>query len=211
MWLIVGLGNPGPEHRNNRHNAGFMAVDEIVRRHGFSTPRKRFQGSVSEGRMSGQKVLALKPETFMNRSGPSVSEAARFYKIPPEQVIVFHDELDLAPGKLKVKSGGGHGGHNGIRSILAHFGAEFTRVRIGVGHPGNKGRVTGHVLGDFTKTDAEWLEPFLDAISSEAELLVAGDREGFLTNVARRIQPARNAGSRRNDAPSEKGGEVKEP
>jgi len=156
LKLIVGLGNPGAKYARNRHNIGFMALDEIASAHGFSPWRAKFQGQVSEGRLGTTKAILLKPETFMNLSGQSVGEAARFHKIDPAEVIVFHDELDLAPGKIRVKTGGGHAGHNGLRSIHAHIGADYDRVRMGVGHPGHKDAVAGYVLHDFHKADADW-------------------------------------------------------
>jgi len=177
MLLIVGLGNPGSRYAANRHNIGFMAVDEIVRRHCFSPWRSRFQGDVAEGRLDGEKTIALKPRTYMNESGRAVGEAMRFFKLRPEDVVVFHDELDLAPGKLRVKRGGGHAGHNGLRSIIAHIGPDFRRVRLGIGHPGDPERVTGHVLGDFAKSDRSWLEPLIDAIGEEAPLLASGTQD----------------------------------
>ena len=177
MLLIVGLGNPGSRYAANRHNIGFMAVDEIVRRHCFSPWRQRFQGDVAEGRLDGEKTMALKPRTYMNESGRAVAEAMRFFKLRPEDVVVFHDELDLAPGKLRVKRGGGHAGHNGLRSIIAHIGPDFRRVRIGIGHPGDPARVTGYVLGDFAKSDREWSEPLLEAIGEAAPLLATGRQD----------------------------------
>ncbi len=177
MLLIVGLGNPGSRYAANRHNIGFMAVDEIVRRHCFSPWRQRFQGDVAEGRLDGEKTMALKPRTYMNESGRAVAEAMRFFKLRPEDVVVFHDELDLAPGKLRVKRGGGHAGHNGLRSIIAHIGPDFRRVRIGIGHPGDPARVTGYVLGDFAKSDREWTEPLLEAIGEAAPLLATGRQD----------------------------------
>ena len=177
MLLIVGLGNPGSRYAANRHNIGFMAVDEIVRRHCFSPWRQRFQGDVAEGRLDGEKTMALKPRTYMNESGRAVGEAMRFFKLRPEDVVVFHDELDLAPGKLRVKRGGGHAGHNGLRSIIAHIGPDFRRVRIGIGHPGDPARVTGYVLGDFAKSDREWTEPLLEAIGEAAPLLTTGRQD----------------------------------
>ncbi len=177
MLLIVGLGNPGSRYAANRHNIGFMAVDEIVRRHCFSPWRQRFQGDVAEGRLDGEKTMALKPRTYMNESGRAVGEAMRFFKLRPEDVVVFHDELDLAPGKLRVKRGGGHAGHNGLRSIIAHIGPDFRRVRIGIGHPGDPARVTGYVLGDFAKSDREWSEPLLEAIGEAAPLLASGRQD----------------------------------
>ncbi|OCW59117.1 aminoacyl-tRNA hydrolase [Hoeflea olei] len=184
MLLIAGLGNPGPQYARNRHNVGFMAVDEIARRHSFSGFSKKFRGDLAEGTIAGEKILLLKPMTFMNLSGDSVGEAMRFYKLSTSDLIVLHDELDLAPGKLRLKSGGGNGGHNGLKSIDAHCGKDYRRLRIGIGHPGHKDRVNPHVLGDFAKADAEWLEPLLDAIAGNAELMVRGDDAGFLNKIA---------------------------
>lgn len=189
MLLLVGLGNPGPRYAQNRHNIGFMAVDEIVRRYGFSPWRNRFQAETSEGRMAGDKVLAMKPQTYMNESGRAVGEALRFFKLEPEDVIVLYDEIDLAPGKLRVKCGGGSGGHNGIRSLESHLGKEFWRVRLGVGHPGDKERVHGHVLSDFAKADQPWLEQLLDAVAVELPTLARGDAPHFMTKVAEAINP----------------------
>ena len=190
MIVLAGLGNPGPQYRNNRHNVGFMAVDAIVRRHGFSPWRRRFQGEVAEGVIGGTKVLALKPLTYVNESGRSVGEAVRFYGLDLGQLVVLYDELDLTPGTLRVKTGGGAGGHNGIRSIDAHCGKDYRRVRLGIGHPGDKDRVTGHVLGDFAKADKAWLEPLLDAVAEHAGLLVAGDDAGFMNKIALAMRPA---------------------
>ena len=189
MHLLVGLGNPGREYAYNRHNVGFMALDEIVQRYGFAPWRRRFQGQVAEGRIDGERVLALKPETYMNESGRAVREAAGFFKLEPEEVIVIYDEIDLAPGKLKVKLGGGAAGHNGIRSIDSHLGNRFWRVRLGVGHPGDKGRVHGHVLKDFKKADREWLDKMLDAVAAELPRLIEGDDGGFMSRVAYLTQP----------------------
>jgi len=191
MLLFVGLGNPGGKYEKHRHNVGFMAVDEIVRRHNFLPEKKRWQSLTHEGRLGGGKVIAVKPQTFMNESGRAVGEAMRFFKLTPADVIVFYDELDLAFGKVKVKLGGGAAGHNGIRSIASHIGPDFARVRIGIGHPGDKARVTGHVLGDFSKAEMPMLEKMLDAISAEAGYLAEGATPRFLTEVARRINPPR--------------------
>lgn len=191
MLVIAGLGNPGAEYRHHRHNVGFMAADAIARRHSFSPWAKKFQALVSEGRLGGDKALLVKPQTFMNLSGQAVGEALRFYKLAPQNLVVLYDELDLAPGKVRVKTGGGAGGHNGIRSLDAHLGPEYRRVRIGIGHPGDKARVTGHVLGDFAKADAEWLDPLLDAIADNAPLLAKGDDSGFMNKVAVATQPAK--------------------
>jgi PTH1 family peptidyl-tRNA hydrolase len=183
MLLLAGLGNPGPTHAGNRHNIGFMAADAIARRHSLSPWSKKFQGLLAEGTLAGEKILLLKPQTFMNLSGQSVGEAMRFYKLAPSSLIVFYDELDLAPGKVRVKTGGGSGGHNGIRSIDQHVGKEYRRVRIGIGHPGVKTRGHGHVLGDFAKADSEWLEPLLSSIADNAPLLMNDDGSSFMNRV----------------------------
>ncbi len=191
MLLFVGLGNPGDKFKAHRHNVGFMAVDEIVRRHNFLPEKSRWQALTSEGRLGTEKVIALKPQTFMNLSGQAVGEAMRFFKLTPADVVVFYDELDLAFGKVKVKVGGGAAGHNGIRSITQHIGADFTRVRIGIGHPGHKDRVHGHVLGDFAKAEQPELEKVLDAVAREASWLAEGDKARFMTEVSRHINPPR--------------------
>jgi PTH1 family peptidyl-tRNA hydrolase len=191
MRLFVGLGNPGAKYAQNRHNVGFMALDRIAADHGFGPWRAKFQGQVSEGTLGAEKVILLKPETFMNLSGQSVGEALRFYKLLPGDVTVFHDEIDLAPGKLRVKTGGGHAGHNGLRSIHAHIGEAYHRVRIGVGHPGRKEAVAGYVLHDFSKADAEWLDDLLRGIGDGAPALAAGDAGKFQNAVALRMKPAR--------------------
>ena len=191
MQLFVGLGNPGATYARNRHNIGFMAVDRIAEDHGFPPFRAKFQGEVTEGRLGGEKVILLKPATYMNRSGQSVGEAMRFYKLAPEDVTVFHDELDLAPGKVRVKQGGGHAGHNGLRSIHAHIGEAYRRVRLGIGHPGRKELVTGYVLHDFGKADAEWLDDVLRGVADGAPDLAAGDQSRFQNAVAARAAPAR--------------------
>jgi PTH1 family peptidyl-tRNA hydrolase len=189
MILLVGLGNPGGEYEQNRHNIGFMALDAIVRRHTFSPWRQKFQGSVCEGSIAGIRTVALKPLTYMNESGRSVAAAAQFYKILPEDIIVLHDELDLPPSKLKVKTGGGHAGHNGLRSIDAHLGAEFHRVRLGIGHPGAKDLVHNWVLGNFAKADAEWVDGLLQAVATSADKLVGKDFPGFMNGVALLTHP----------------------
>lgn len=189
MLLFAGLGNPGPRHAGNRHNIGFMAVDAIVRRHGFPPARSRFSALVQEGRLGEEKVVAIRPQTFMNESGRAVGEAMRFYRLEPADIVVFHDELDLAPGKLKVKRGGGHAGHNGLRSIIAHVGADFTRVRLGIGHPGDRDLVTPWVLSDFAKADGPWVETLCEAIAEAAPWLAAGDPARFMTEVARLTVP----------------------
>lgn len=173
----------------HRHNIGFMAIDVIAIRHGFSPWRQRFKGLCSEGMIGGQKILALKPMTYMNLSGESVQAASAFFKIPPSDITAFHDELDLEPGKVRVKKGGGNAGHNGLRSIDQHLGTpDYWRVRLGIGHPGDKNRVTGHVLGDFAKADMDWLLPCLDAIADEAALLTAQKPEEFMTKIALRTE-----------------------
>jgi PTH1 family peptidyl-tRNA hydrolase len=187
MLLWVGLGNPEPGMARNRHNIGYMALDVIARYHGFSTWRRRFKGYMAEGEIAGMKILALKPLTYMNLSGESVAPAAGFFKLAPAAVTVFHDELDLPPGKIRIKRGGGAAGHNGLRSIDGHLGSpDYWRVRLGIGHPGDKARVLGHVLGDFSPTDIDWLLPCLDAIAEHAGLLATGQREAFATQLATR-------------------------
>ena len=187
MKLFVGLGNPGGQYARHRHNVGFMAVEAIADAHGFGPWRGKFRGEVSEGRLGTEKVLLLKPGTFMNLSGDSVRAALQFYKLEPGDIIVFHDELDLAPGRVRVKTGGGHAGHNGLRSVDAHIGPAFTRVRIGIGHPGDKRLVSPYVLGDFAKADAEWLGDLLRGIADGAPALAGGDPAGFLGAIARRM------------------------
>jgi PTH1 family peptidyl-tRNA hydrolase len=183
--LWVGLGNPGSEHARQRHNIGFMAVEEIARRHGFGPWRKRFKGEVAEGAIGGQRIIALKPQTYMNASGDSVQQAAAFLKIPAANVVAFHDELDLAPGKLRVKLGGGVAGHNGLRDMRRAFASpDFWRVRMGIGHPGHKDAVTGHVLGNFAKLDQAWLEKLLDAVADAAPMLASLKTEDFMTRIA---------------------------
>jgi PTH1 family peptidyl-tRNA hydrolase len=181
MLLIVGLGNPGPEYRRHRHNVGFMAADAIHDRHGFTPWRKRFRGEIAEGTLAGEKVLLLKPLTYMNDSGRAVQAAMAFYKLGPGDVVVIHDEVDLPPGKTRMKAGGGTAGHNGLRSVGAEIGEDFRRLRIGVGHPGVKEMVQNHVLRDFAKADAEWLNPLVDAIAEYAPLLAEG-KDGTFAN-----------------------------
>ena len=188
MKLFVGLGNPGREYALNRHNVGFMAVDAIATSHDFPAWRKRFSGLAAEGKLGDEQVLLFKPQTFMNESGRAAGEAARFYKIGTCDVVVFHDEIDLAPAKVRVKIGGGVAGHNGLKSLSAHIGNDYVRVRIGVGHPGRKDLVTGHVLRNFAKADHAWLEPLLGAIGAEAPLLAEGANEKFQSRVAHAMQ-----------------------
>jgi len=200
MQLFVGLGNPGAKYARNRHNIGFMALDRIADDHGFGPWKSKFQGQIAEGRLGGDKVLLLKPETFMNRSGQSVGEAMRFYKLEPGDVTVFHDELDLAPGKVRVKQGGGHAGHNGLRSIHGHIGEAYRRVRLGIGHPGRKEAVAGYVLHDFPKADEDWLDDVLRGLSDGADHLAAGDGGKFMNAVALRTAPPRSSTSPKPEA-----------
>ena len=200
MKLFVGLGNPGSAYACHRHNVGFMALDRIAEQHGFAPWKKRFHGLVTDGPIAGRRVLLLKPQTYMNDSGQAVGEAQRYLKISEEDIYVFHDEIDLAPAKLKVKVGGGNAGHNGLRSISAHIGNEYARVRIGVGHPGSKDLVSHYVLHDFAKADADWLDPMLDAMAAGAGRLAAGDSARFLTDVARALQA--DKGSDKNEQKS---------
>lgn len=195
MILIVGLGNPGQKYEKNRHNVGFMAVDRIAADHGFGPWRARFQGEVAEGRLGDLRVTLLRPGTFMNLSGQSVGEAMRYLKLSPDAVIVLHDELDLAPGKVRLKTGGGHAGHNGLRSIHQHIGEEYRRLRIGIGHPGHKDRVAGYVLSDFAKAEEAGLDDLLRGISDGAAALAAGADAPFMNAVAARTAPARNSGT----------------
>jgi len=189
MLLIVGLGNPGSQYALNRHNIGFMAADAIHRRHGFSPWRSRFQALVSEGTLAGRKTLLMKPQTYMNESGRAVDEAARFHKIPNADIVVMHDELDLPAAKIRMKTGGGHGGHNGLRSISAHIGEDYRRLRLGIGHPGSKELVHGYVLHDFAKVDGEWINPLLDAIADNAPLLADGKDSTFGNRLHRSLEP----------------------
>lgn len=188
MQLWVGLGNPGPQYAMHRHNVGFMAVDAIGEVHDFSTPKKQFQGWTQEGRIGPEKVVLLKPGTFMNESGRAVRAAMDFYKLTPADITVFHDELDLVPFKVKVKMGGGTAGHNGLRSTDAHIGPDFRRVRIGIGHPGHKDRVTSYVLGNYAKAEIEPLTDMLGAIAAEASWLADGNDARFMSEIALRLQ-----------------------
>lgn len=201
MKLIVGLGNPGTKYAQNRHNIGFMALDRIASDHGFTPWRARFQGVTAEGRLGDERVTLLKPETFMNLSGQSVGEAMRYLKAEPADVIVLHDELDLAPGRLRPKTGGGHAGHNGLRSIHQHIGENYRRLRIGIGHPGHKDRVAGYVLSDFPKSDEDLIDDLLRGISDGIGALVEGDEARFSNMVALRTNPPRNSGTARPPKP----------
>lgn len=193
MRLFVGLGNPGAKYAGNRHNVGFMAVDRIAADHGFAPFRARFQGEVSEGRLGVERVVLLKPSTFMNLSGQSVGEAMRYFKLEPADVVVFHDELDLAPGKVRLKAGGGHAGHNGLRSIHGHIGEAYARVRIGIGHPGHKDRVATYVLSDFAKAEGAMLDDLLSGLSDGAPALATDDSAKFLNAVALKTAPPRSS------------------
>jgi PTH1 family peptidyl-tRNA hydrolase len=184
MIILAGLGNPGAQYQKNRHNIGFMAVDAIQRRHGFSPWSKKFKAEIAEGTLAGEKVMLIKPQTYMNLSGESVGEAMRFYKLGPEDIVAIYDELDLLPGKARIKTGGGHGGHNGIKSLDAHCGLNYRRLRLGIGHPGDKSKVHNHVLGDFAKADAEWLDPLLEALADNADMLVRGEDSQLMNKLA---------------------------
>ncbi len=193
MKLFVGLGNPGSKYARNRHNIGFMALERIAEDHNFGPWKSKFQAEIAEGRLGGQKVLLVKPQTFMNRSGQSVGEAMRFYKLDSTDVTVFHDELDLAPGKVRVKAGGGHAGHNGLRSIHEHISPAYDRVRLGIGHPGRKEMVSPYVLSDFAKADADWLDDVLRGVSDGAPYLADDEGGKFMNAVALRTAPPRSS------------------
>lgn len=210
MKLFVGLGNPGLKYVKNRHNIGFMAVERIAEQHGFGPWKKKFKGFAADGEIGGEKVLLLKPETYMNESGQSVGEAARFLKISDGDVIVFHDELDLLPGRVKVKTGGGNAGHNGLRSITAHLGNETVRVRLGIGHPGSKDAVSHYVLNDFAKADQAWLGDLLEAVAKSAPHLARGDAARFQTDVAKFLQ-AGGAAATAKERPAQTSAEKRAP
>jgi PTH1 family peptidyl-tRNA hydrolase len=184
MLIIAGLGNPGGKYAGNRHNIGFMAVDAIHRRHSFSPWSKKFKAEIAEGEIAGEKVLLIKPQTYMNLSGESVGEAMRFYKLEAADLVAVYDELDLLAGKARIKTGGGHGGHNGIKSLDAHCGKEYRRLRLGIGHPGVKEMVQHHVLGDFAKIDRVWVEPLLDALADNADMLVRKEDSQLMNKLA---------------------------
>jgi PTH1 family peptidyl-tRNA hydrolase len=204
MRLLVGLGNPGAEYAFNRHNIGFLALDAIAEHYRFSPWRARFHGVVSEGTIGGEKVLALKPATYMNLSGQSVGEAARFFKVSAADIIVIYDEIELPPGKVKVKQGGGSAGHNGIKSIDAHISPDYWRVRLGVGRPEGKSQVKGHVLQNFAKSDLDWLGPLFNAIADAAPLIIAGHDNKFMTRVALLTTPQPEKPARKEAPPTEK-------
>ena len=200
MQLFVGLGNPGEQYARQRHNVGFMAVERIAAGHGFGPWRSKFQSSVTDGRLGTERVHLLKPMTWMNRSGFAVLQAAQFFKLEPPEIVVFHDELDLEPGKVRIKTGGGVAGHNGLRSLAQQLGTQaFKRVRIGIGHPGHKDKVTAHVLGNFATSDKDWLEPLLDALDEAAPLIAIGDDAGAMNRIALRMQPLREPAARSVD------------
>ena len=193
MLLLVGLGNPGQDYAGNRHNIGFMVADEIVRCYGLPTPRSKLRphGMYSEGRIGSEKVIVLKPLTFMNESGQAVGAAMRYYKLEPANVFVFHDELDLPAGKVRAKCGGGNAGHNGLRSIDSHIGRDYWRIRLGIGHPGDRNRVTSHVLKDFSKADRPWVEKMVEAVADAVPLLLSGKEADFMNRVALLTQPSK--------------------
>lgn len=197
MLLLVGLGNPGAEYARNRHNIGFMVIEALVSHYRLSTKKKRFQGITNEGTIAGEKVLALRPQTYMNESGRSVGGAAHFFKLTPDQVFVFHDEIDLEFGKVRVKTGGGAAGHNGIKSITQQMGPDFHRIRLGVGHPGGEGRVHGHVLGDFGKDEMKTVEEMVDVAVRNVDLLIKQDFAGYMNKFALAFVPQRNEGKKR--------------
>lgn len=202
MKLFAGLGNPGAKYSGNRHNIGFMALDLIASDHGFGPWKSKFQGQLTEGRLGSEKVILLKPTTFMNNSGQSVGEVMRFYKLDSTDVTVFHDEIDLAPAKIRCKSGGGHAGHNGLRSIHQHIGPHYDRVRLGVGHPGDKNKVPAYVLNDFAKAEQGWLDDVLRGVSDGAPHLAESDTSRFLNAVSLRVAPARSSTTKEKPKPS---------
>ena len=193
MLLLVGLGNPGPDYAGNRHNIGFMVADEIARCYGLPAPRTKTspRGVFSEGRVGNDKIIVLKPLTYMNNSGQAVGETMRYYKLEPADVFVFHDELDLSAGKVRTKCGGGNAGHNGLRSIDSHIGRDYWRIRLGIGHPGNRNRVTSHVLKDFSRLDRQWVDKMVGAVADATPLLLAGKQADFMTRVAFLTAPAK--------------------
>jgi PTH1 family peptidyl-tRNA hydrolase len=206
MLLIVGLGNPGGDYARHRHNVGFMAADAIHRRHGFGPWRRRFRAEVAEGNLGGAKTLLIRPQTFMNESGRAVGEAMKFFKLSPADVLVIHDEVDLPPGKFRMKQGGGVAGHNGLKSIGAAIGHDFRRLRIGVGHPGDKERVPGYVLHEFSKADLKWLEPLLDAIADQAPLVADGKDSTFANRLHEALKPDKGEGEKARTAKAVKPG-----
>ena len=207
MKLLIGLGNPGAEHARNRHNIGFMALDAIADTHGFGPWRNKFQGQLSQGKLGGEKCLLLKPSTYMNESGRAANEAVRFYKLDPDDVIVMHDEIDLAPAKIRVKTGGGVAGHNGLKSLTRHIGNDYVRVRIGIGHPGDKSKVHNHVLKDFSKSEQSWVTPLITAIADAAAHLADDEHANFMNKIALRIGGDKKPGL----SPKKAAGSTKKP
>ena len=206
MWLLVGLGNPGDKYKDNRHNIGFMVADMLAADNMLPPFRSKFQGLVTEGQLGGQKVMILKPQTYMNESGRAVKEAAKFFKINPDHIVVFHDELDLEPGKVRIKKGGGNAGNNGLKSIQAHMGTpDFWRVRMGIGHPGDKNRVSGYVLSDFSKSEKQWVEPLVDTCSRFTDLIIKGENEEFMSRVAMNCPPPGKQKQDKDDTKTQKG------
>ncbi len=198
MRLFVGLGNPGSKYQGNRHNIGFMAVDDIARRHGFAPWRRRFQGETAEGTLDRERVILLKPSTYMNELGRAVAEAANFFKLGQGDIVVFHDELDLPPAKLRIKTGGGHAGHNGLRSISAHVGNDYHRVRLGIGHPGTKELVHAYVLSDFAKAERPWVEALCDVVADNAALIATG-KDGAFQNKVHLVMGAKGFGAEKDE------------
>lgn len=196
MYLLVGLGNPGSEYSLNRHNAGFMCVDEIRTSYGFPPEKSKFSGFLTQGQVDHQKALLFKPLTYMNRSGRAVAEAARFYKIPPEHIIVFHDDLDLIPGKIRLKQGGGHGGHNGLKDLDAHLDVHYWRLRIGIGRPPHKGNVVSYVLSNFSKQEHTWLDPLIVALADELHLLLSDKKEEYVSKIMQMLPPPHTSGEK---------------
>ncbi|EKE08900.1 MAG: hypothetical protein ACD_16C00237G0001 [uncultured bacterium] len=196
MYLLVGLGNPGSEYSLNRHNVGFMCIDEIRTSYGFPSEKSKFSGFLSEGQVDHQKILLFKPLTYMNRSGHAVAEAARFYKITPEHIIVFHDDLDLLPGKIRLKRGGGHGGHNGLKDLDTHLGTQYWRLRIGIGRPQHKGGVISYVLSDFSKQERAWLDSLIVALADELHLLLSPRKEEYVSKIMQMLPPPHTSGER---------------
>ncbi len=196
MYLLVGLGNPGNEYAKNRHNVGFMCMDEIRTSYGLPSEKSKFSGFLTEGPLDHQKVLLFKPLAYMNRSGRPVAEAARFYKIPPEHIIVFHDDLDLLPGKIRLKQGGGHGGHNGLKDLDAHLGKDYWRLRIGIGRPNHQGDVSSYVLSDFSKQDHTWLDPLLGILADEVHLLLSDKKEEYVSKIMQALAPPHKTGEK---------------
>ena len=205
MLFIAGLGNPGRQYAGHRHNIGFMAADAIATEHGFGAWTKKHGAEIAEGRLGTEKVLLIKPQAYMNESGRAVGEALRFYKAEPGDLVVMHDELDLPPGKVRIKTGGGNGGHNGLRSIDSHVGKDYRRIRLGIGHPGHKDRVTGHVLGDFAQADHDWLDPLLEALARNADLIASGEDAVLVNRLSIQTDSNEPPGAKGSDKAKPKG------